>query len=276
MTDRRISGWIVGPLLAAPLVVLTAWIAWGAANRSHDVSVRDIAAPPGAPASAAATNVAPGAAAPMPAVPPTPGFGEAPLAPPQQPPLPPATAPASAAASANAPTSPAARAIAAPPTPSSPAASDSRAASAVSGSPAAPQHAATAAVPDPAAAPGFPRPEADLPQDRLEERVDGAAAYLTSIGCRRLVYWRLPSPAADLELLLFETPAGAAKALARDAGPDRTAGPGNEAQVAAQSIYFRRGPAYVRLLADPDVPAAPGALAPIAAKLDAYLAGAAK
>ena len=34
--------------------------------------------------------------------------------------------------------------------------------------------------------------------------------------------------------------------------------------------------AYVRLLADPDAPAAPGALAPIAAKLDAYLAGAAK
>ena len=261
MTDRRISGWIVGPLLAAPLVVLTAWIAWGAANRSHDVSVRDLPAAPTSPAPAAPSPLA--AAPTMPSAP-------APAAP-----TPAATEPSAAV---QGPVSP--QPAVAPATTAGPARATAAANASTPSAPAAPATTAAATrpatVPDPAAAPGLPRPEADLPQDRLEERVDGAAAYLTSIGCRRLVYWRLPAPAADLELLLFDTPAGAAKALARDAGPDRTPGPGDEAQAAPQSIYFRRGPAYVRLLADPDAPAAPGALAPVAAKLDAYLAGAAK
>ena len=121
----------------------------------------------------------------------------------------------------------------------------------------------------PTALRGFPPPEADLPADRLEDRVDGAAEYLRQHGCRRLLAWRLSDPPADLELLVFGDAQGAKTVLARDAGPDRTPGPGDEASVADQSILFRRGSIYVRLIADP---ASQGlALPAVAARVDEAL-----
>lgn len=98
---------------------------------------------------------------------------------------------------------------------------------------------------------GFPAPEADLPADKLDDRVDGAAEALRAQGCRRLLYWRLVDPPADLEVLVFRTPQGARTTMERDAGRDRTAGPGDEAQASDQAVYFRRGPVFVRLLLDP-------------------------
>lgn len=98
---------------------------------------------------------------------------------------------------------------------------------------------------------GLPAPQADLAAARLEDRVDGAAEYLRAQGCRRLLYWRLEDTAADLELLVFATEAGARTALLRDAGPERTPGPGDEAQASAQAVYFRRGAVLVRLIVDP-------------------------
>lgn len=98
---------------------------------------------------------------------------------------------------------------------------------------------------------GLPAPQADLLADRLEDRVDGAAEYLRAQGCRRLLYWRLQGAAADLELLVFATEAGARTTLLRDAGPERTPGPGDEAQASAQAVYFRRGAVLVRLIVDP-------------------------
>jgi hypothetical protein len=98
---------------------------------------------------------------------------------------------------------------------------------------------------------GLPPPAADLAADRLEDRVDGAAEYLRGQGCRRLLYWRLPDLQADLELLVFASDAGARAVLARDAGPERTPSLGDEAQVSAQAVYFRRGAVLVRLLVDP-------------------------
>jgi hypothetical protein len=119
--------------------------------------------------------------------------------------------------------------------------------------------------------PGFPPPEVDLPVDHLEDRVDGAAEFLRGLGCSRLVYWRLAEPAADLELLVFRDPAGAGQALAHDAGPERTPGPGEEAQVGPQALYFRRGPFFVRMFADPGAPADPAMLARRAGDLDKTL-----
>jgi hypothetical protein len=98
---------------------------------------------------------------------------------------------------------------------------------------------------------GFPVPEADLPADKLEDRVDGAAEALRTQGCRRLLYWRLVDPPADLEVLVFRTAKGAGTTMEREAGPERMAGPGDEAQASDQAVYFRRGPFFVRLLLDP-------------------------
>jgi hypothetical protein len=119
--------------------------------------------------------------------------------------------------------------------------------------------------------PWLPGPEADLPPDRLFERVDGAADALIAAGCERLVCWRVADPPAELDLLVFRDAAGAAGELRRDAGPGRTPGPGDEASVEPGSIYFRRGRAYVRLLADAGKRVPHGRLLDLAARLDAAL-----
>jgi len=98
-----------------------------------------------------------------------------------------------------------------------------------------------------------PEPTLDLPASRLEERVDGGADALRAAGCRRLVYWRSEDPPADVEALVFDSVAHARAALEREAGRERTAGPGDEAQVSPQAAYFRRGAVLVRLIADPGV-----------------------
>jgi len=107
---------------------------------------------------------------------------------------------------------------------------------------------------------GLGAPEADLPPDRFWERVDGAADGLIAAGCRRMLVWKAAAPAAEIELLEFAAAGGAAGFLARDAGSERTAGgPGDEASVAAESIFFRRGRHYVRIVADALPPAEPSA-----------------
>jgi hypothetical protein len=54
-----------------------------------------------------------------------------------------------------------------------------------------------------------------------------------------------------MELLIFDRAEGAAGVLAKDAGPVRDPGPGEEASVTDQSVFFRRGRFYVRILGDP-------------------------
>ncbi|HXY41940.1 MAG TPA: hypothetical protein VEQ10_19850 [Vicinamibacteria bacterium] len=98
-----------------------------------------------------------------------------------------------------------------------------------------------------------PPPTLDLPASRLEERVDGGADALRAAGCRRLRYWRSEDPPADAEALVFGSVAQARAALEREAGHERTAGPGDEAQVSEQAAYFRRGAVVVRVIADPGV-----------------------
>ncbi len=110
--------------------------------------------------------------------------------------------------------------------------------------------------PAPAGAPasflsGFPAPEADYPADRLFERVDGAADALIAAGCGRLLFWRMKEPAAEMEVLVFDRAEGAASVLGKDSGPGRDPGPGEEASVTDQSVFFRRGRYYVRILGDP-------------------------
>ena len=100
--------------------------------------------------------------------------------------------------------------------------------------------------------PGLPIPAADLPAERLHERVDGAEDYLRSEGCVRLLAWDLAEPKSSLEIFVFQTVEGAGRVLARDAGNGRTDGPGDEASADPQSVLFRRGRVYVKLLADPD------------------------
>ncbi len=119
--------------------------------------------------------------------------------------------------------------------------------------------------------PGLPPPHADLPADRLEERVDGAADALRADGCRRLVAWRFERPPADAEALFFGTVEGARAVLEREAGTERTTGPGDEAQVTAQAVYFRRGAVLVRVFLDPGAPPPPGGLAARAADIDRAL-----
>ncbi len=120
-------------------------------------------------------------------------------------------------------------------------------------------HPAPHATPMPAAGtlPGLPQPVADLPAERLEDRVDGGADALRADGCRRLLHWRFEEPPADAELLVFRSSDGARAVLAREAGTERTPGPGEEAQVSSQSVYFRRGALLVRIFLDPGA-AAPG------------------
>ena len=113
---------------------------------------------------------------------------------------------------------------------------------------------APAPAPAPSATPSgpkYPSPTLDLPASRLHERVNGAEPVLRAAGCRRLLFWRIEQPPADLELLVFAGPAGAAKWLGRDAATDRTSGvPGDEGWMNTQVLYFRKGSLYVRLIAD--------------------------
>lgn len=97
---------------------------------------------------------------------------------------------------------------------------------------------------------GLP-PAAEFPADRLEDRVDGGADALRAAGCQRIRYWRLETPPADAEALFFGTAAQARAALEREAGGARTGGPGDEAQVSEQAVYFRRGAVLVRVFPDP-------------------------
>jgi hypothetical protein len=103
-------------------------------------------------------------------------------------------------------------------------------------------------------------PDGDLPADRLEERVNGAAEALRADGCLRLLHWRFETPPADAEALVFQTEEGARTVLEREAGAERTPGPGDEAQLSPQTAYFRRGPVYVRIFLDPGVPETPDLL----------------
>jgi hypothetical protein len=118
---------------------------------------------------------------------------------------------------------------------------------------------------------GLPQHRADLPAERLEEHVDGAADALRASGCRRLVAWRFEQPPADAEALFFGTAEGAQAVLEREAGPDRTPGPGDEAQVSAQAVYFRRGTALVRVFLDPGALAPEGGLVARAREIDRAL-----
>jgi hypothetical protein len=131
---------------------------------------------------------------------------------------------------------------------------------------------APAAGPGPAAPasawPGVPQPLVDLPADRLEEHVNGAADALRASGCRRLVAWRFETPPADAEALFFGTAEGARATLDREAGPGRTPGPGDEAQVSEQAVYFRRGSALVRVFLDPGSSAASADLLARAQEID--------
>jgi hypothetical protein len=119
--------------------------------------------------------------------------------------------------------------------------------------------------------PGLPAPRADLPAERLEEQVDGAADALRASGCRRLVAWRFEQPPADAEALFFGTEEGARAVLEREAGPERTPGPGDEAQVSAQAVYFRRGATLVRAFLDPGASPRPDALLARAREIDRAL-----
>ncbi len=111
----------------------------------------------------------------------------------------------------------------------------------------------------------------DLPAERLEEHVDGAADALRASGCRRLVAWRFEKPPADAEALFFATAEGAGAVLEREAGPERTPGPGDEAAVSAQAVYFRRGTALVRVFLDPGVSSSEGDLVARAEEIDRAL-----
>jgi hypothetical protein len=116
--------------------------------------------------------------------------------------------------------------------------------------------------------PGLPQHRADLPAERLEEHVNGAADALRASGCRRLVAWRFEKPPADAEALFFATAEGARAVLEREAGAERTPGPGDEAQVSAQAVYFRRGALLVRVFLDPGVTAGEGDLVARAQEID--------
>ena len=118
---------------------------------------------------------------------------------------------------------------------------------------------------------GLPQHRADLPADRLEERVDGAADALRADGCRRLVAWRFERPPADAEALFFATAQGARTVLEREAGRDRTPGLGDEAQVSPQAVYFRRGAVLVRVFLDPGASPPPDELLARARDLDRAL-----
>ena len=105
----------------------------------------------------------------------------------------------------------------------------------------------------------------------MHERVNGAADALRAQGCGRLLYWRLEDPPAELELLIFNAEDGAAGVLAKDVGPERTPGPGDEASVGGGAIFFRRGSYYVRLLSAPGAAVDPDELLSLAVRVEAGL-----
>jgi hypothetical protein len=130
----------------------------------------------------------------------------------------------------------------------------------------------------PAAAASFAAPPAGLPSDPEDygpdtffERVNGADEYLISKGCRRILVWVFDDPDSELELLVFETADGASEVLARDAGPERHEGPGEEASISDDAVFFRRGELYGRLYAMGDALPKPGALAALALRIDESL-----
>ena len=103
----------------------------------------------------------------------------------------------------------------------------------------------------------FPPPELVLPADRLHEHVDGAEPALLALGCHRLLFWHLSNPSVELEIFVFNTESGARSALDKDSGAARSKGiPGNEGWTNQQVVYFRRGTAYCRLIADQPGPVA--------------------
>jgi hypothetical protein len=103
----------------------------------------------------------------------------------------------------------------------------------------------------------FPSPELDLPAERLHEHVDGAEPALKALGCRRLLFWRLSNPSVELEIFVFNTESGARAALDKDSGAARSKDvPGDEGWTNQQVVYFRRGTAYCRLIADQPPPVA--------------------
>ena len=137
-----------------------------------------------------------------------------------------------------------------------------------------PSRASSGAIPQPhpdgpaGVWPGLPQHRVDLPAERLEEQVDGAAEALRASGCRRLVGWRFEKPPADAEALFFATAEGARAVLDSEAGPGRTPGPGDEAQVSKQAVYFRRGSTLVRVFLDPGTSAPAGDLVSRAQEID--------
>jgi hypothetical protein len=116
--------------------------------------------------------------------------------------------------------------------------------------------------------PGLPQHRVDLPAERLEEQVDGAADALRASGCRRLIAWRFERPPADAEALFFASADGARAVLESEAGSARTPGPGDEAQVSEQAVYFRRGAALVRVFLDPGATDRGGELVARAEEID--------
>ena len=118
---------------------------------------------------------------------------------------------------------------------------------------------------------GLPIPGADFAAGRLYERVNGAADALIAAGCVRLLLWTFENPPAELELLVFTDDAGAARVLARDAGPERTAGPGDECSAGERSVFFRRGRLYARLLGEPGIAPDAMGLLDLARRIDRAL-----
>ena len=119
---------------------------------------------------------------------------------------------------------------------------------------------------------GFPSDFEDYAPDTFWERVNGADEYLLSRGCLRILVFDFDDPPAELELLVFDAETGASEVLARDAGPERQEGLGDEASVSEEAIFFRRGRLYGRLYAEGDARPGPGGLAALAIRIDESLA----
>jgi hypothetical protein len=132
--------------------------------------------------------------------------------------------------------------------------------------------ASPAAAVSPSALPaGLPSDPEDYRPDTFFERVNGADEYLISKGCRRILVWVFDDPPAELELLVFETAEGASEVLARDAGPERHEGAGEEASISDEAVFFRRGELYARIYAMGEALPKPGALAALAQRIDVSL-----
>ncbi len=97
----------------------------------------------------------------------------------------------------------------------------------------------------------YPAPALDLPAARLSERVDGAEVRLRRLGCKRLRFWRLGNPPADLEVLTFSDEQGARSLLVDEVGTERSMNtPGDEGWVGRNALYFRNKAVLVRVIAD--------------------------